>query len=90
MGLDSPIRLTKMDENRNMEDRVGMHIADSNLIIQAETLQKRMDRNPKTPLEKNLRRRLSHQARDWGSCRHLLAAILPAPGCEARPIRRGH
>jgi hypothetical protein len=52
MGLDSPIRLTKMDENRNKEDRVGMQIANSNLVIEAETLQKRMDRNPKTPLEK--------------------------------------
>jgi hypothetical protein len=51
MGLDSPIRLTKMDENRNKEDRVGMQIVDPNLVIQAETLQKRMDRNPKTPLE---------------------------------------
>jgi hypothetical protein len=54
MGLDSPICLTKMDENRNKEDRVGMQIADSNLVIQTETLQKWMDRNPKTPLEKNL------------------------------------
>jgi hypothetical protein len=52
MGLDSPIRLIKMDENRNKEDRVRMQIADSNLVIQAETLQKRMDRNPKTSLEK--------------------------------------
>jgi hypothetical protein len=41
-----------MDENRNKEDRVGMQIADSNLVIQAEPLQKRMNRNPKTPLEK--------------------------------------
>jgi hypothetical protein len=40
-----------MDENRNKEDRVGMQIADPNLIIHAKTLQKRMDRNPKTPLE---------------------------------------
>jgi hypothetical protein len=51
MGLDSPIRLTKKDENRNKEDQVRMQIADSNLVIQAETLQKWMDRNPKTPLE---------------------------------------
>jgi hypothetical protein len=51
MGLDSPIHLTKMDENRNKENRVEMQIADSNLVIQAETMKKRMDRNPKTPLE---------------------------------------
>jgi hypothetical protein len=41
-----------------------MQIADSNLVMQAETLQKRMDQNPKTLLEKNLQRRLSHQAGD--------------------------
>jgi hypothetical protein len=40
-----------MDEHRNKEDRVRMQIADPNLVIQTETLQKRMDRNPKTPLE---------------------------------------
>jgi hypothetical protein len=33
MGLDSPIRLTKMDENRNKKDQVGMQIAYSNLVI---------------------------------------------------------
>jgi hypothetical protein len=34
MGLDSPIHLTKMDKNRNKEDRVGMQIANPNLVIQ--------------------------------------------------------
>jgi hypothetical protein len=33
MGLDSPIRLTQVDENRNKEDRVGMQIANPNLVI---------------------------------------------------------
>jgi hypothetical protein len=41
-----------MDENRTKEDQVGMQIADSNLVIQAKTLQKRMDRNPKTKILK--------------------------------------
>jgi hypothetical protein len=39
MGLDSPIRLTQVDENRNKENRVGMQIADPNLVIQTETLE---------------------------------------------------
>jgi hypothetical protein len=33
IGLDSLIRLTKVDKNRNKEDRVGMQIANPNLII---------------------------------------------------------
>jgi hypothetical protein len=51
MGLDSPIRLTKVDKNRNKEDRVGMQIANPNLIIQTKSLKERMDWNPKTSLE---------------------------------------
>jgi hypothetical protein len=51
MGLDSPIRLTKVDKNRNKENRVGMQIANHNIVIQIETLEEWMDRNPKTPLE---------------------------------------
>jgi hypothetical protein len=34
MGLDSPIRLTQVDKDRNKEDRVRMQIANPNLIIQ--------------------------------------------------------
>jgi hypothetical protein len=34
MGLDSPIRLTKVDKDRNKKDRVRMQIANPNLIIQ--------------------------------------------------------
>jgi hypothetical protein len=33
MGLDSPIRLTQVDKDRNKKDRVGMQIANPNLII---------------------------------------------------------
>jgi hypothetical protein len=51
MGLDSPIGLTQVDENRNKEDRVGMQIANPNLVIQTKTLKERMDWNPKTLLE---------------------------------------
>jgi hypothetical protein len=48
-----------MDENKTKEDQVGMQIAYSNLVIQAETLQKRMDQNPKTPLKKSLKMTIS-------------------------------
>jgi hypothetical protein len=34
MGLDSPICLTKVDKDRKKEDRVGMQIANPNLVIQ--------------------------------------------------------
>jgi hypothetical protein len=51
MGLDSHIRLTKMDKDGNKEDRFGMQIANPNLVKQTEPLEKRMDKNPKTPLE---------------------------------------
>jgi hypothetical protein len=43
MGLDSPICLTKVDENRNKEDRVGMQIVNPNLVVQTMTLKERMD-----------------------------------------------
>jgi hypothetical protein len=36
MGLDSPIRLTKVDKDRNKEDQVGMQIANPNLVIQTD------------------------------------------------------
>jgi hypothetical protein len=51
MGLDSPICLTQVDKNRNKENRVGMQIADPNLVVHTETLEEWMDRNPETPLE---------------------------------------
>jgi hypothetical protein len=59
MGLDSPIRLTKMDKDRNKEDRVGMQIANPNLVIQIETLEERMNRNPKTRLKKSSKTTIS-------------------------------
>jgi hypothetical protein len=51
MGLDSPIRLTKMDEHRDKKNRVGMQIANPNLVVQTQPLKKRMDWNPETPLK---------------------------------------
>jgi hypothetical protein len=51
MGLNSPIHLTKMDKDRNKKDQVGMQIANPNLVIQTETLEEQMNRNPKTSLE---------------------------------------
>jgi hypothetical protein len=40
-----------VDKNRNKENRVGTQIANPNLVIQTETLEEWMDRNPKTLLE---------------------------------------
>jgi hypothetical protein len=52
MWQKSPRSLTQMDERRDKKDRVGMQIANPDLIIQAKALEERMNRNPKSPLEK--------------------------------------
>jgi hypothetical protein len=41
-----------MDERRDKKDRVGMQIANPDLIVQAKALEEWMNRNPKSPLEK--------------------------------------
>jgi hypothetical protein len=52
MWKKSPKSLTKMDECRDEKDRVGMQITNTNLIVQAKALEERLNRNPKSPLEK--------------------------------------
>jgi hypothetical protein len=51
MGLEATIRLAEMDEGRDEKNRVGMQIANPNLVVQAETLKERVYWNPKTPFE---------------------------------------
>ena len=51
MGLEDTIRLTEMDKGRNKKDRVGMQIADPNLVIGAKALKERMDWNAETMFE---------------------------------------
>ena len=51
MGLEAAIRFAKMNEGGDKENRVGMQIANPNLIIQTEPLKERVHWNPKTPLE---------------------------------------
>jgi hypothetical protein len=52
MWQKSPKSLTQMDERRDKKDRVGMHIANPDLVVQAKALKEWMNRNPKSPLEK--------------------------------------
>ena len=40
-----------MNEGGDKEDRVGMQIANPNLVVQTETLKERVYGNPKTPLK---------------------------------------
>ena len=40
-----------MNEGGNKKNRVEVQVADPNLIIKKQALQKRMNRNPKTPFE---------------------------------------
>ena len=55
MRLYPNIGLTQMDEGRNEKNRVRVQITDSDLIVKKKTLEKRMDRNSKAPLEKILK-----------------------------------
>jgi len=50
--LYSDIGLAQMDEGRNKKNGVRVQIADPDLIVKKKTLKKRVDRNPKAPLEK--------------------------------------
>ena len=54
MGLEATICFAKMNESGDKEDRVGMQIANPNLVIQIEPLKERVHWNPKTPLEEIL------------------------------------
>ena len=51
MGLEATISLAEMDEGGDKKNRVGMQVANPNLIIQTEPLKERVHWNPKTPLE---------------------------------------
>ena len=55
MGLEATIGFTKMDEGGDKKNRVGMQIANPNLIVQTESLEERVHWNPKTPLEEILK-----------------------------------
>ena len=48
MGLEAAIRFTQMNKSGDKEDRVGMQIANPNLIVKTEPLKKRMHRNSKS------------------------------------------
>ena len=51
MGLEATICFAKMNEGGDKKNRVGMQIANPNLIIQTEPLKERVHWNPKTLLE---------------------------------------
>ena len=51
MGLEAAIRFAQMNKSGDKEDRVGMQIANPNLVVKTEPLKKRMYRNPKSPLK---------------------------------------
>jgi len=48
------IGLAQMDKSENKKDCVRVRIANPDLVIQKKTLNKRMNRHPKTPLEEIL------------------------------------
>jgi hypothetical protein len=75
----SPKSLTQMDEHRDKKDRVGMQIANPDLVVYAKALEERMNMNPKSPLEKNLQIQRSHRVRDRGRFLTLMLSNLRAP-----------
>ena len=54
MGLEAAICFAEMYKSGDKEDRVGMQIANPNLIVKIEPLKKRMYRNPKSPFKEIL------------------------------------
>ena len=48
MGLEATISLAEMDEGGDKKNRVGMQIANPNLVVKTEPPKKRMYRNPKS------------------------------------------
>ena len=52
MRLYSNIGLAQMDKGGDKENRVRVQIANPDLIVKKKTLEKKMNRNPKSPLEK--------------------------------------
>jgi len=51
MGLEATICFAEMYKSGDKEDRVGMQIANPNLVVKTESLKKRMYWNPKTPFK---------------------------------------
>ena len=54
MGLETAICFAEMNKSGDKEDRVGMQIANPNLVVKIEPLKKRMYRNSKTPFKEIL------------------------------------
>jgi hypothetical protein len=52
MWKKSPKSLTEMNGSRDKKDRVWMQIANPDLVVQANALEERVNRNPKSSLEK--------------------------------------
>jgi len=53
--LYSNIGMAQVDKGRNEENGVRVQVADPDLVVKKKALEKRMDRNPKAPLEEILK-----------------------------------
>ena len=51
MWLNPHKRHTEVNEGRHTKNRVRVQIANPDLIVKEQTLEKRMNQHPKTPLE---------------------------------------
>ena len=85
MGLEAAICFAKMYESGDKEDRVGMQIANPNLIVKTEPLKKRMYRNPKSPFEEVF----EHHDLTWLWIRVPLA-LRRMPSCELLVMEYPH
>ena len=85
MGLEAAICFAKMYESGDKEDRVGMQIANPNLVVKTEPLKKRMYRNPKSPFKEVF----EHHDLTWLWIR-VPFALRRTPSCELLVVEYSH
>ena len=85
MGLEAPILFAQMNKSGDKEDRVGMQIANPNLIVKTEPLKKWMHRNSKSPFKEIL----EHHDLTWLWIGVPLA-LWRTPSCEHLVVEYPH
>ena len=85
MGLEAAIRFAQMNKSGDKEDRVGMQIANPNLVVKTEPLKKWMRRNSKSPFKEIL----EHHDLTWLWIGVPLA-LWRTPSCELLIVEYPH
>ena len=85
MGLEAAICFAEMYKRGDKKDRVGMHIANPNIIVKIEPLKKWMYRNPKSSFKEVF----EHHDLTWLWIGVPLA-LLRTPSCELLVVEYSH